>query len=178
MQAIAAHADVGIGTLYNYFSSKGALLLGLCNQAADDVLESGQQVVAHPGTDGAAAVLRLLTVYAGIVQRLERALLQDVLAVAHAQGAQSQASFAALDMRLAGQLGTLLVALQTSQQIRMGVDLEAATLLLYGIFGSGLMLYAAVPDMSFETLMKTVRTQVQMAFDGLRPAPSGAKERP
>src|SRR5215470_5435370 len=70
MEAIAARAEVSVGTLYNYFDSKRTLLLALLADATDRVATQADALIAHPGNDAGDAIVRLMRLYSESLSRL------------------------------------------------------------------------------------------------------------
>ena len=48
MEAIAAAAEVSIGTIYNYYQNKGDLLVAIVALEVHEVLKAGEEVIARP----------------------------------------------------------------------------------------------------------------------------------
>jgi AcrR family transcriptional regulator len=61
IEAIAAEAEVAAGTVYNYFESKGDLLISLVALDGEEVRAAGRSIIANPPKDPAQAVSKLLT---------------------------------------------------------------------------------------------------------------------
>jgi AcrR family transcriptional regulator len=49
MEEVAARAGLAVGTLYNYFPSKLALLLAILRRETESLLARGQKILALPG---------------------------------------------------------------------------------------------------------------------------------
>jgi AcrR family transcriptional regulator len=56
IEDIAAAAEVSTGTCYNYFSTKGDLLLAIVSMEVEEVLDAGRPLVANPPADIAQAL--------------------------------------------------------------------------------------------------------------------------
>ncbi len=63
IEDIAAAADVSVGTFYNYFATKGDVLLAIVSMEVEDVLEQGRAIVANPPRDTAMALQALISGY-------------------------------------------------------------------------------------------------------------------
>ncbi|TGQ19993.1 TetR/AcrR family transcriptional regulator, partial [Mesorhizobium sp. M00.F.Ca.ET.220.01.1.1] len=48
IEAIAAQAEVSIGTIYNYYQNKGDILGAIVSMEVNEVLNAGRGVVASP----------------------------------------------------------------------------------------------------------------------------------
>lgn len=167
MDAIAAHADVAAGTLYNYFPSKSALLVAICAEVLEDVMARGAEIVADPPADPHVAITRLLGTYLDIAPQIERGLLREVLAAAFALPPETLRGFIALDQRMMAQVHGLLRGLVARGDVRREVDLVAASTLLYAIVGTSFMAYAGMPEVSLDALRQMLNQQVSLLFDGL-----------
>ncbi len=124
MEAIAAQAEVSPGTVYNYFPTKGDLLVAIVAREVEEVLASGEAVVSRPPDDVAAAVARLVH---GYYDHSLVYLSKEMWRVAMAMTVQSPDSpasrdYVALDQRLQGQVVALLAALQVRGRVRAGCD--------------------------------------------------------
>ena len=63
MEEIAATANVSVGTVYNYFGTKSALLLAGIQEDTDLMLEAGRAVLDDPDPDPLTAIKRLSHIY-------------------------------------------------------------------------------------------------------------------
>ena len=55
IEAIAALAEVSIGTIYNYYENKGDLLVAIVAMEVNEVLNAGRLVIENPPADVAKA---------------------------------------------------------------------------------------------------------------------------
>ena len=53
IEDIAAAAEVSAGTCYNYFSTKGDLLLAIVSMEVEEVVDGGRALVETPPPDAA-----------------------------------------------------------------------------------------------------------------------------
>jgi AcrR family transcriptional regulator len=63
IEDIAAHAEVSVGTLYNYYQTKGDLLLAIVSMEVEDVLAQGDMILARPTGDIATTLESLIGGY-------------------------------------------------------------------------------------------------------------------
>ena len=63
IEAIAAAADVSIGTIYNYYRNKGDLLVAIVSMEVNEVLNAGRGVVANPPVNVGDAHRTLIGIY-------------------------------------------------------------------------------------------------------------------
>ena len=83
MEEIAEHADLAVGTLYNYFPSKGELLLSLIADSDKRYLKEGQELVVKPAkrADHALADIMVLATE-HCVRQLGKSIWRHVSATA------------------------------------------------------------------------------------------------
>src|SRR5262249_36833571 len=111
IEQIAVAAEVGTGTVYNYFGSKGAIIVALFGDTTARLLDQGRAVVAKPGRHGPAAVMRLLDIYLGLLNTFGRELLGEVFAAVMLEPQESAEALAGMDQQLMAQVAELLATL-------------------------------------------------------------------
>ncbi|MEY4698416.1 MAG: hypothetical protein RIT14_2844 [Pseudomonadota bacterium] len=111
---IAAAAEVSVGTCYNYFETKGDLLLAIVSMEVEEVLENGKAVVADPPRDVAEALAALIEgYYDHSLVYLSKAMWRTAMAISiEAPGTPFSARYTELDRMLARQVCDLIRALQ------------------------------------------------------------------
>jgi AcrR family transcriptional regulator len=133
MEVIAAEAEVSPGTVYNYFPTKGDLLVAIVAREVEEVLAAGEAVVANPPDDVAAAIGALVH---GYFDHSLVYLSKEMWRVAMAMTVQMPDSPASrdymdLDRRLRGQVVALIAALQMRGRITAGCDPVALGAVLF-----------------------------------------------
>lgn len=63
IEAIAERAGLSVGTIYNYYESKGDLLVAIVSLEVNEVIAAGEAVLADPPGDAADAVIALFDIY-------------------------------------------------------------------------------------------------------------------
>jgi AcrR family transcriptional regulator len=133
VEAIAALAEVSPGTVYNYFPTKGDLLVGIVTREVTEVVAAGAAVVADPPGDVAAALSALIDGYYDhslvyLSKEMWRAAMAQTIA---APDAPASRHYAALDAQLAGQVTALIAALQVRGRVRADADPAALGQMLF-----------------------------------------------
>jgi AcrR family transcriptional regulator len=169
IEAIAAEAEVAAGTVYNYFESKGDLLISLVALDGEEVRAAGRSIIANPPKDPVQAVGKLLTFYIDhSLIHLSKELWRNAMANALSQpGSEFGLAYAALDRKLADQVGELVVSLQERGQIDAQVDAKAAGDVLFEIVNSLFQVFVAREEMPITLLKKNLARQVRLVFAGL-----------
>jgi AcrR family transcriptional regulator len=113
IEDIAAAAEVSVGTCYNYFSTKGELLLAIVSMEVEEVLESGRALVLSPPPDVAQALSDLIRLYYDhSLNYLSKEMWRKAMAISiEAPATPFSQHYTALDRLLAAQVCDLLSAL-------------------------------------------------------------------
>ncbi|MCU0802342.1 MAG: TetR/AcrR family transcriptional regulator [Rhodobacteraceae bacterium] len=133
MEAIAALAGVSAGTVYNYFPTKGDLLVAIVSREVEEVLAAGEATVTDPPPDVVGALSQLVH---GYYDHSLHYLSKDMWRTAMAMTIQSpekpsSRNYVALDGRLQGQVVALIAALQARGHIRAALDPIAVGAMLF-----------------------------------------------
>lgn len=167
MEEIAADAEVSVGTLYNYFGSKQALLIALFEAEVGEMLAAGREAVSHD-IDPLVAVGHLFDAYTDIMLATNRDLLREVLRFSLAGGEAIQ-ELASLDEELMTQLAGVLAAHQEARRIARDVAIDDAVFVLYSVLITELLMYLSLDDFTPEDLRRSVARRVELVFNGINP---------
>ena len=169
MEGIAAAADVSVGTVYNYFGTKNALLLAGVAEDTELMVADGAAVLSRPGTNPVKAVQRLMGGYLDHLLSWEPAFLREVLAAAleRSGGEALTAELAQMDQRLIEQLTALLTGFHDRGRLRADVAPVEATMLLFSAMVTQLFLYLAMDWFDEAVLRSQLDRQIDIAFSGL-----------
>ena len=172
IESIAAEAEVAAGTVYNYFESKGDLLIALVALDGEEVRAAGKNIIGNPPRDPVQAVNKLLTFYIDhSLIHLSKELWRNAMANALSQPASKFGiAYAELDRKLADQVGELVASLQERGQIDDGVDPKTAGDVLFEVVNSLFMTFVAREEMPVALLKKSLARQIRLVFAGLKEA--------
>jgi AcrR family transcriptional regulator len=128
IEDIAAAAEVSAGTCYNYFSTKGDLLLAIVSMEVEEVVEAGRLLVEAPPPDIAQALGKLIRLYYDhSLHYLSKEMWRKAMAFSiEAPDTPFSRHYTELDAMLAAQVCDLLAALKDRGVTRP--DLDPATL--------------------------------------------------
>lgn len=124
IEDIAAAAEVSAGTCYNYFSTKGDLLLAIVSMEVEEVVEAGQTLVANPPADIGRALSGLIRLYYDhSLHYLSKEMWRKAMAFSiEAPGTPFSQRYTELDAMLAAQVCDLLTALKARGLTRPDID--------------------------------------------------------
>ena len=161
MEAIAAAADVSIGTIYNYYRNKGDLLVAIVSMEVHEVLAAGERVIADPPRNAEKAVARLIANYIEhALVYLSKEMWRQAMAITTQQpDSPSGVAYGTLDEALARQTAKLIKKLQTLGLVRVGVDAQSIGEMLFNNTNMMFTVFVKQEAMSLATLLARIRRQ-------------------
>lgn len=158
---IAAAAEVSVGTLYNYFATKGDLLLALVTLEVEEVLAEGARVVADPPDDIAMAFDQLIGAYYDhSLVYLSKALWRTAMALTiEAPDTPFSARFTALDRSLTAQVTALVAELQRRGLARRDVAPDPVGAILFNTLNQEFTEFVKVEAMPLAALKAAISAQ-------------------
>jgi len=169
IEAIAERATVAPGTVYNYFQSKGDLLLALVALDGEEVRANGKKLIAGAVKDPVLAVRQLLESYVDhSLVHLSKELWRNAIATALTQpDSPFGLGYAALDRKLADQVGELVVTLQARGDIAAEIDARHAGDILFEICNCLFVVFITRDAMQVDDMKQRMAAQIDVVFAGL-----------
>ncbi len=170
IEKIAARAGLSPATVYNYFASKGDLLLALVALDGEEVRAVGAAIVAAPPPDPVAAVNRLLEGYVDhSLVHLDKRLWRQMMGTALSNAETPiGAGYRALDRKLAQQVTALCRALRSRNDIPASVSCEDAGQVLFYVCNALFAEFVADDAMSLDAMKRRMCREIRLVFNGLR----------
>ena len=82
MEDVAARAGLAVGTIYNYFPSKSALLLAIVRRETESLLARGRKILDDPPRDAVAAACAFTEIFLDDFTRDDRRLWRELFGAA------------------------------------------------------------------------------------------------
>jgi AcrR family transcriptional regulator len=161
IEDIAARADVGVGTAYNYFSNKGEMLLAITTMEVETVMEKAEHALNQPQPDVATALSRLVNVYFDYsLVYLTKDMWRSAIALSIQQPTTPFGlRYAALDLRLCKQVLWLLQSLQKTGLIAPAIDIESVSEIVFNNLNTMFTEFVKQDAMEVEAARKIVLRQ-------------------
>jgi len=170
IEEIAEKAEVGVGTVYNYFHSKSELVLALSKQWTIEILKKGAVIVDNPPRDPIQAVSSLFNIYTEVlISGHSKSLLRELFAITFTEQISYTKEQLKLDYALISQVTKLMMEIKSRGQLAYGVKPEDAAYLLYMASMTNILLLISDDEMTLESAMKAMRQSVRLIFKGLAP---------
>jgi len=124
IEAIAAHAEVSVGTIYNYYRNKGDILVAIVSMEVNEVLNAGRSVISSSPTNAGDAIDRLIGIYIEhSLHYLSKEMWRQALAISTQQpDSPFGQTYSSLDCALTEQLRSLVGRLQALGLVRADID--------------------------------------------------------
>lgn len=168
MEQVAARAELSAGTIYNYFGTKGDLLLALVALDGAEVRAAGARLVARPPADPERALLALLEIYVdhSLVHLDKRLWRQMMGAALIAADTPLGAGYRALDRKLVAQVVSLCRALQDRGDLPRGVRCADAGQVLFSLCNQAFADFIAEDAMTLSQLKYRMARETRLVMAG------------
>ena len=170
MEAIAAAAEVSIGTIYNYYRNKGDLLVAIVSLEVEEVLKQGEEVIAHPPASAEAAVDALVGGYVEhSLHYLSKEMWRQAMAISTVQPESPFGeTYAALDVALARQTCALLEKLQALGILSREADAKGLGEVIFNNTNMNFIIFVKDEAMTMTDLRSRLRRQHGAVLAGFR----------
>lgn len=124
IEDLAEAAEVSVGTVYNYYHTKGDILIATVAMEVEEVLASGAEIVTDPppGVHDALCAL-IFSYYDHSLEYLSKEMWRSAMALSiEASATPNGKRYTELDQWLAAQVTDMIVALQYRGDVRADVD--------------------------------------------------------
>ncbi|MBC8036921.1 MAG: TetR/AcrR family transcriptional regulator, partial [Rhizobiales bacterium] len=154
IEAIAAEAQVSIGTIYNYYQNKGDILVAIVSMEVNEVLQAGHRIIQRPPKNVAKAIDALIATY---IEHSLVYLSKEMWRQAMATSTQQPDSpfgktYTALDRDLADQTCALIAKLQELGLVRGDIDGRGVGEMLFNSMNMMFIEFIKREDMTIKEL--------------------------
>ncbi|ETX27639.1 TetR/AcrR family transcriptional regulator [Roseivivax isoporae] len=163
IEDLAEAAEVSVGTVYNYYRTKGDILIATVAMEVEEVLAQGAAILDAPPPGVADAILRLIGgYYDHSLEYLSKEMWRTAMALAiEAPDTPNGRRYAALDAALAAQVTDLLLRLQERGEVRAEVDARAVGQVLFNNLNMMFLEFVKDDGMTLQDLHAAVARQTR-----------------
>ncbi|MEM9550457.1 MAG: TetR/AcrR family transcriptional regulator [Pseudomonadota bacterium] len=163
IEDLAELAEVSVGTVYNYYQTKGDILIAVVAMEVEEVLASGARIVADPPLGVDAALLALIfEYYDHSLEYLSKEMWRSAMALSiEAPGTPNGRRYSALDRRLSLQVTDLILALQARGEVRAELDARPLGELVFNNLNQVFIDFVKDDAMTLEALRDRVTAQTR-----------------
>ena len=169
MEGIAERAEQAVGTLYNYFPSKGELLLSLIEDLDERYLLEGQDLIAHPPARTERALTDIMVLATEhCVRQLGKSIWRHVLASSMTNvGSSFGRQFASTTRKHEQLVVDMMCALQARGDIHHDVNAMDAAHFLFSMKSKLFINFVSDDAMTLEQHREEVRRGVRYFLAGI-----------
>lgn len=171
IETIAQMAGISVGTFYNYYQTKGDVLIAVVALEVEEVLEAGAAIVANPPEGIEQALLTLIfSYYDHSLNYLSKEMWRTAMAHSiEAPGTRNGQLYNALDRQLAAQVGALITALQARGEVCQTVRVAAMGLVIFNNLNQNFVDFVKDEGMGLEVLRGRVADQTRPLAEFMQP---------
>lgn len=169
MEEIAALAEVGVATVYNYFGSKGRLLVDIFRPGFDEAFEHGGRILAEPPEDPVTAMLALIEVYRQFPSNWEnKEALRAVMGPGMSAEPVLDAFARKAEEKVKQQIEELVLIFQKRQLIRPSIVVKDAAMIIFYIFNQHFIEYITRDDTDYGHMKKRMDRQITFIMTAIQ----------
>jgi AcrR family transcriptional regulator len=169
IEAIAAEAEVSIGTIYNYYRNKGDLLVAIVSMEVNEVLNAGRGVVAEPPKNVGDALDTLIGIYIEhSLNYLSKEMWRQAMAISTQQpDSPFGRTYTGLDRALTGQICALIAKLQELGLVRRAADMRSLGELLFNNMNMMFIEFVKHDEATISELRGAIRRQNRVLVEAV-----------
>ncbi len=169
MEDVAARAGLAVGTIYNYFPSKSALLLSIVRRETESLLARGRKILNDPPRDPLAGLSAFTEIFLTDFTRDDRRLWRELFGAAIADPSITGRRLFEADTQLVTQLASLLDRYRSDGVLASDLEPLPAATVLYGVCFTWMTAYLMNDDVSAAMVRNEIRRGTAIALRGLLP---------
>ncbi|MBM5812715.1 MAG: TetR/AcrR family transcriptional regulator [Gammaproteobacteria bacterium] len=162
MEAIAAAAELGIATVYNYFGSKSKLLATILKEDFAVLYRQADELVAAPPADPCRGVLALVELYRRFEGNWQaKGMLAAVLGPGLTADPALDEVAREAEGRVRKQLAALLTHYRQAGRIRREINIRDAATVLFYVFNQHFIEYVTGQSTDFARMQAAMDRQLR-----------------
>jgi AcrR family transcriptional regulator len=179
MEDVAARAGLAVGTIYNYFPSKSALLLAIVRRETESMVARGRKILDDPPRDPVAAVSAFTEILLEDFTRDDRRLWRELFGAAIVEPSTVGRRLFEADAQLVSQFASLLEQYRSNGVLASDIEPLPAATVLYGVCFTWMTAYLMNDAITSEMVRNEIRRGTAIAMRGLFPraAPISKEQR-
>ncbi len=165
IEDIAAEAEVGVGTVYNYFGSKRVLLLAMMDLETTEILALGDKMIAGMKKEPVVVLGGLIGIYLDAISTWDKILLRDLVVSGIMEQSTGEELMKA-DYRLIEQVTGLVRNFQDEGVMDGSIEAERAALVLYSMLCMRVMMYMFMDSITLDLIKIEIQKDIELVFRG------------
>lgn len=162
IEDLAEAAEVSAGTVYNYYRTKGDILIAVVALEVEEVLAAGARVVTNPPNGAEVAILKLIFGYFDhSLEYLSKDMWRLAMALSiEAPDTPNGHRYRDLDQRLSDQVTELIATLQGRNKVRADLSATALGQIVFNTLNQEFIDFVRKDSMTLAQLKEKVAQQM------------------
>jgi AcrR family transcriptional regulator len=165
---IAEKTNLGTGTIYNYFHSKGHILLSIIEDRSFNYVSELDAVIQDPGLDLYKSTQKFIDSYLKSFSIYSKRIWRELLAAALSSEPDIMHSIYKIDEIYLKKFIELLVKFIALKELRRNIDVLAITGAMYSISMFTILKFVSEEKMAIETLRDDLNKFTVVLLDGYK----------
>ncbi|MFN2332728.1 MAG: TetR/AcrR family transcriptional regulator [Halomonas sp.] len=171
MEELAQQADMSVGTVYNYYATKGDILIAIVSMEVEEVLAAGERLLASPPRPVLNALVRLIDhYYDHSLKYLSKEMWRTAMATSiDAPQTPNGIKYNLLDERIKDQVQRLICVLQQRGDVTSDLDANVMGGLLFNVLNMLFIEFVKSDEMELGSLKATLHGQLEVLAQWMVP---------
>lgn len=166
MEKIALDADLGVGTLYNYYSSKTVLLFSIIETGTEKYIEEMNGIINQCDTIN-ESIFAFFNIYLKSFGTYGKKVWKELFAESMFRHPEMMKMVDGIDQLFLGKLSELLTLCKNKGEIKENTDITTAVTVLYSILAYNVMRYISIDEMAELVLTEELKKQASLILAAL-----------
>jgi len=169
MEEIAEKAEIGVGTLYNYFKSKDEIYIAIMFEEFDFDQEDGVQLEDDIDNDVAKIVITFIWKSCKGLKLMGKRVWKELMSAVLSNSKSNNFLFKGmirLDYKFINKLKVLLENVKNKGYLLPNFNTDEAAYTIYSVVMTQFILYIYSEDTTFNSLKNNIENQIRFIFEG------------
>jgi AcrR family transcriptional regulator len=170
IEEIAAKAEVGPATVYNYFGSKSGLIISVFTDIKDIMIKKGEKLLSNLPDTPEEAVYKIAASYFGdMARRYDKKLMREVYVAIMIEQLSVRKEMMQMDYAVMEHVVKLLEIFKARGQLAKDINMLDMGFVLYSIILTDLTALFMDDDMTVRQFLEAMKRHIYLSFRGFKP---------
>jgi len=169
MEEIAEKAEIGVGTLYNYFKSKDEIYIAIMSEEFNFDQEDSEQLEDYIDNDVAKIVIDFIWKSCKGLKLMGKRVWKELMSAVLSNSKSNNFLFKGmirLDYKFINKLKVLLENVKNKGYLLPNFNTDEAAYTIYSVVMTQFILYIYSEDTTFNSLKNNIENQIRFIFEG------------
>jgi AcrR family transcriptional regulator len=164
---IAKKADLGVGTVYNYFSSKNIIFAESIEKKFDFYGNYNFDVNQFSGKEAADIIIDYIEKFGKSIRLIPKRLLKELfrITIGNKKNEKLLMRFAKIDFKFIDKLEEILAILKKENRLNEDFNAKSMAEIIYSIYAFEFLMYLYQENISFDDMFENVKKKIYILFE-------------